>query len=165
MQEEISYYSVPQPNEISDREKEDAMGAYLMMFASAAIGLPFPILNLIAAIIYYFVNKSKGRFVRFHTLQSLFSQIPLTLINTGAVVWLIRIFVYELGFSNEFWGYIIMLGVANLTYFIFSIIGAIRARKGRFYYFWFFGTWSYQVTYKMKDQQSKSDEPINKPPL
>jgi len=32
--------SLPQPDEIPEREKEDAMGAYLMMFASLAIGSP-----------------------------------------------------------------------------------------------------------------------------
>ncbi len=69
------YYPIPQPDEISVREKEDAMGAYMMMFASAGIGLPLPIINLIAALIYYYVNKDKGRFVRFNTLQSFFSPI------------------------------------------------------------------------------------------
>ena len=39
------------------RIKEDAMGAYFMMFATAAMGLPLPILNLVAAIIYYYVNR------------------------------------------------------------------------------------------------------------
>ncbi|MBT3421771.1 MAG: DUF4870 domain-containing protein, partial [Bacteroidetes bacterium] len=88
------YHELPQPDQIADREKEDAMGAYFMMFASMAIGLPLPILNLVASIIYYYLNKAKGRFVRFHTLQSLLSQLPLTLLNAGGIFWLIRILYY-----------------------------------------------------------------------
>ena len=83
----MELYPIPQPTEISEREKEDAMGAYLMMFASAALGLPFPIFNLIASVIYYFVNKSKGRFVQFHSLQSLYSQLPVSILNSILVIW------------------------------------------------------------------------------
>ena len=52
-----------------------------MMFVTAAFGLPLLILNLVAAIIYYIVNRSKGRFVHFHTLQSLYSLIPVNLLK------------------------------------------------------------------------------------
>ena len=79
---------LPQPDEISNREKEDAMGAYFMMFAAWAIGFPLPILNLVAAVIYFFVNKKNSRFIAFHALQSLLSQIPVTLVNVGFIAWL-----------------------------------------------------------------------------
>ncbi|MCH8319303.1 MAG: hypothetical protein IIA88_12580, partial [Bacteroidetes bacterium] len=48
MNSTTKYLPVPQPDEIPTREKEDAMGAYLMMFAAIAAGLPLPIINLIA---------------------------------------------------------------------------------------------------------------------
>lgn len=67
------YMKLPQPHELSEREKEDARGAYLMMFAALATTLPLPIINLIAAIVYYYVNRKKGRFIHFHCLQSLLS--------------------------------------------------------------------------------------------
>jgi len=94
------YHPLPQPDEIEVRVREDAMGAYFMMFATAAIGLPLPVLNLVAAIIYYFINRDKGRFVRFHTLQSLYSQIPVSLLNSGLVAWTIVNFVKDLRFSQ-----------------------------------------------------------------
>ncbi len=133
----MEYHQLPQPDEIETRVKEDAMGSYLMMFATSAIGIPLPILNLIAAIIYYYVNRSKGKFVQFHTLQSLWSQIPVTLLNSGLVAWTIVNLVRDLDFSSFYWGYLVMVGVANLVYFIFSIVGAVKARKGLFYYFLF----------------------------
>jgi len=42
----MEYYPLQQPEDISEREKEDAMGSYLMMFAAVAIGLPLPIINI-----------------------------------------------------------------------------------------------------------------------
>ncbi|MEX2597058.1 MAG: hypothetical protein WEC59_09050, partial [Salibacteraceae bacterium] len=70
MSDKEPYYPLPQPDEIPDHEREDAMGAYLMMFAAVASALPLPVINLIAAIIYYYVNRRKSRFVHFHSLQS-----------------------------------------------------------------------------------------------
>ncbi|MDQ3191216.1 MAG: DUF4870 domain-containing protein [Bacteroidota bacterium] len=158
------YYSLPQPQELTVRECEDAMGAYLMMFASIGAGLPLPIINLIAAVVYYYINKSNSRFVRFHSLQSLLSQIPLTLLNAVAVFWTVRILFYNsFTFSDNYIGYILMLVLANLIYFIFSIIGAVKARKGRFYYFVFFGKVAYESVYRIKTE-TEIPEIINKPP-
>ncbi|MEX0987253.1 MAG: DUF4870 domain-containing protein [Bacteroidales bacterium] len=159
----MKYHPLPQPEEIKIREREDAMGAYFMMFATAALGLPLPIINMVAAIIYYSVNKSKGRFVQFHTLQSLYSQIPLTLLNIGLIVWVITNLVRDFEFTEVFWGYLVMVAVANIVYLIFSIIGAVKARKGLFYYFLFFGKASYAQVYRIRDEKP-SATPENRPP-
>jgi uncharacterized membrane protein len=159
----MDYHPLPQPGEIEERVKEDAMGAYFMMFATAALGLPLPILNLIAAVIYYYVNRDKGRFVQFHTLQSLYSQIPVTLLTSGLVVWTIGNFVGDFDFTSLYWGYLVMSGVAVLTYLIFSLIGAVRARKGLFYYFVFFGKLAYHQVYRVRPERRVS-EMQNRPP-
>lgn len=159
----MEYYPIPQPDEIETRVKEDAMGAYFMMFATSAIGIPLPILNMVAAIIYYYVNRSKGKFVQFHTLQSLWSQIPVTLLNSGLVTWTIVNLVRDLSFTSYYWGYLVMVGIANLVYFIFSIIGAVNARKGVFYYFLFFGKIAYHQVYRIRPKRFDS-APVNRPP-
>lgn len=159
----MEYHPIPQPDEIETRVKEDAMGAYFMMFATSAIGIPLPILNLVAAIIYYYVNRSKGKFVQFHTLQSLWSQIPLTLLNSGLVAWTIVNLVRDLSFTSYYWAYLVMVGIANLVYFIFSIIGAVKARKGVFYYFLFFGKIAYHQVYRIRPERFDS-APVNRPP-
>ena len=158
----MEYYPMPQPHELSDREKEDATGSYLMMFATTAIGLPLPIVNMIATIVYYFVNRDKGRFVKFHTLQSLYSQLPVSLINSYGIIWAIVNLVKGNPFTNVFWGYAITAGIINLVYFIFSIIGAVRAHKGRMYYFVFFGKLSYYQAFR-KEERDESGF-VNKPP-
>ncbi|WP_258102640.1 DUF4870 domain-containing protein [Marinoscillum sp. MHG1-6] len=171
----IMYHPVEQIDDLSLREREDAMGAYLMMFAALAAGLPLPIINLIAAIIYYFLNRAKSRFVKFHSLQSLLSQIPTTLLNAGLVFWTFRIIfkngsfndsdIFIEGFasvSEAYWGYLWVVVGANLLYVIFSIIGAIKARQGRYYYFLFFGKLAYHQAYKIENEGGQST--INEPP-
>ena len=156
------YHPIPQPEDLTTREKEDAMGAYLMMFASIAVGLPLPIINLIAAVIYFYTNKSKGLFVRFHALQSLISQLPTTAINAVAVFWGVRIYFFDWALTDLFRGYILMALILNLAYFIFSIVGASKARKGRMYYFLFFGRLSYETVFKVSN--AGSSKSINLPP-
>src|ERR1044071_1130098 len=112
------YHPLPQPEEVSVREKEDAMGAYLMMFAAIGAGLPLPIINLIAAIIYYYINKSSSRFVKFHSYQALIATIPTTLINAGAMFWILHIVFGDWHVTANFKGYIVATVIANLAYFV-----------------------------------------------
>lgn len=160
----MDFYPIPQPEEVSEREKQDAMGAYLMMFATTALGLPLPIINMIASVVYFFVNKSKGRFVKFHSLQSMYSQIPVSILNSYLIVWAIYIFANDGTFSNVFWGLLITAGFFNLIYFIFSIIAAVKAYHGRFYYFLFFGKLSYIQAYQIKNSDEVKNQQINMPP-
>ena len=153
---------LPQPHELSEREKEDAMGAYLMMFASLATSLPLHIINLIAAVIYYYINRKKGRFIHFNCLQSLLSQLPTTLVNWGLLYWGLQIFFfdnYEL--SDYFYAYLGFSIIANLVYFIFSLVAAVRARKGIFMYFIFFGPYAYQKVYAKRNRLSYDNEDFN----
>lgn len=164
MEDKQEFYSLPQPDEVTIREREDAMGAYLMMFAAVAAGLPLPIINLIASIVYYSINKSKSRFVHFHSLHSLFAQIPTSILNGCLVFWTFRIFFYHVDEVNDYYiGYIWMVAIANLLYFIFSIVAAVKARKGQFYYFLFFGRLTYQMVFRIKDEPEKK-EIVNTPP-
>jgi uncharacterized membrane protein len=158
----MEFHPLPQPHELSDREKEDASGAYLMMFATTAIGLPLPVVNMIASIVYYFVNRSKGLFVRFHALQSMYSQFPVSILNSVVVIWAIVNLVKERPFTNTFWGFLITAGVFTLLYFVFSIIGAVRAHRGRFYYFVFFGRLAYMQVYKKREEDGQDQ--VNHPP-
>lgn len=164
--ESEKYHPVPQPDEVSKRERDDAMGAYLMMFAALAAGLPLPMLNLIASVIYYSVNKNKGRFVKFHCLQSLWSQLPTTALNIGLISWTIRNLIADDGyFSDTYKGYLAMVLIVNLLYFVFSIVGAVRARQGRMYYFLFFGRLSYQSAFAIREgSESGTVTRENRPP-
>lgn len=157
------YYPLQQPDDLPTRECEDAMGAYFMMFASLAAGLPLPIINLIAAIIYYYINKHKSRFVRFHSLQALLTQIPVSLLNAGLVIWTIYIFKSDFDLTNTFLAYLTVVILANFVYVAFSIVAAVKSRKGRMYYFLFFGKLSYEIVYKINDEEDNMFQ--NMPPI
>ena len=169
-----SYYPLPQPHELSEREKEDAMGAYLMMFASLATSLPLPVINLIAAVVYYYVNRKKSRFIHFNCLQSLLSQLPTTLVNWILLYWALQIFFFENYEVNDyFYAYLGFSVLANLIYFVYSIVAVVRARKGVFMYFILFGPYAYQQVYSKKnilnyeneDHQLEVEQKVNKPPV
>ena len=156
---------LPQPEDLTDREKEDAMGAYLMMFAAWAVGLPLPVLNLIAAFIYFMINRKKSRFVAFHGLQSMLSQIPVTILNIGVIVWLIRNLVLgDLANWPQFLTYLAFTGLANLLYVIFSLVAMVRAKKGNFYYMPFFGRLAFGHYYGPNAQPLIPPTPPNRPP-
>jgi uncharacterized membrane protein len=169
MNELTAYHPLPKPSELTEREKEDAMGGYLMMFASIAAGLPLPVVNLIASVIYYYMNRNKSRFIHFHSLQSLLTQIPISLLNATFVFFTINNFIVQEVASApaEYIYFAVVVALSNLIYFIFSIVAAIKARKGRMYYFVFFGKLCYNKVYSKASALSYSEEPendINLPP-
>jgi len=125
---------LPQPNDISEREKDDAMGAYLMMFASLAIGLPIPLLNLIASVVYFFVNRKTSPFVAFHALQALLFHIPVVLLNAGVAAWIIANLIVGTSSWTPFFWYLFFTVLVNVTYIVLSIVALVNANKGRFFY-------------------------------
>jgi uncharacterized membrane protein len=156
---------LPQPEEIPDRDKEDAMGAYLMMFASLAIGLPIPLVNLIASVIYFFVNRKNSLFAAFHSLQALLTHIPVVLLNAGMVGWLIGNLVVKAGYAPGFFWYLFFTILANLAYIIWSIVALVRARKGRFVYFPLIGRFCFGRYYGPNaEKRHKAKQWENKPP-
>jgi uncharacterized membrane protein len=160
--ETTSEIRLPQPDEISTREKEDAMGAYLMMFAAWGAGLPFPLINLIAAIIYFFINKKTSKFVAFHAYQSLLTQVPISLFNASVIGWVLWILSPYAEDTAPFYIYVVFVVLWNLIYMVFSIIACVKARKGQYYYFWVFGRMSFAKYYKKDEKQVK--ETRNLPP-
>ncbi len=160
------YIDMPQPADIPVKEKEDAMGAYLMMFAALGAGLPLPFINVLASIIYYFLHRKRSPFVRFHLIQSLYSQVPLSLLNGVIVAWAIRNFFFNYGFSSLFFGLAIAVAVFNIIYLIFSIIAAVSARNGKMYYFLFFGRLAYEMAFRVREErESYATEEVNRPPV
>ena len=160
---------LPQPDEISYKERERGLASYFMMFISSTVGLPIPFINLIASWIYYHYTRRTSRFVKFHSLQSLLSQLPVTVLNTSLVVWFISILVTNIGalkdelFASSFLGFLATVIAVNLVYIIFSIIAAVRAYQGRLYYFPYFGNVAYKYAF-LQDDEFTPRTHINKAP-
>jgi uncharacterized membrane protein len=157
---------LPQPGDITQREKDDAMASYLMMFASWAVGLPLPLLNLVASVVYYSVNRKGSKFVAFHALQSFLSQVPVSLLNAGAVGWGIGLLVKgnAAGDLRPFIGYVFFAAAVNILYLVFSIVALVQANKGRFYYLPFFGRLSFDRHYGPASVERERPAWVNRPP-
>jgi len=160
---------LPQPDELAKKDKDDAMGAYLMMFAAWGIGLPLPFLGLIAALIYHNLNNKKSRFAAFHSLQSLYSETAISIINGVFIIWLIKAAVsHPSGFTTAFFIYLAFTVFWNLVYAIASIVACVKAKNGQFFYFLGFGQLAFNAYYGeraiIRNQMNADNKPVNTPP-
>lgn len=123
-----------------EHEAETASNSYLMSLIAIIAGLPLPIINLIATLIFYIGNRKGTNFVRWHCTQALLSQISMLFINSYGFWWTFSIIFTEETISNKFIAYIIAALIFNLTEFIATIYTAIQTRKGIHVEWWFFGS-------------------------
>ena len=124
---------------IHEEEAEKASYAYLMSIVILIIGLPLPIINLLAVLIFYLNNRKKAYFVRFHSLQSLLSQSAVIILNTIGIWWTLLIIFGDHTVTNLFIAYIITVLCCNLIEFVASLYAAVRVRNKHDVQFWIFG--------------------------
>ncbi len=122
-----------------EHECEKASNSYLMSVVALMVGLPLPVINLIATALFFFANRRAERFVRWHCTQALLGQGAALIINAAAVYWTLAILLGSLEVSNGYIAYIIAVVAANVLEFIATIYAAIRTRKGRHVSWYFFG--------------------------
>ena len=77
--------------EPGEHEAEAASNSYLMSLIAIIVGLPLPIINLIATLIFYIGNRKGTYFVRWHCTQALLSQLSMLFINSFGFWWTISI--------------------------------------------------------------------------
>jgi len=161
---------IPQPEDLSSHEKDDAMGAYLMVFAALHIGLPLPFAGLGAAAIYHALNGKKSPFTGFHTFQALILSIPTALFSVGWMVWGVMLLIQN--FQDRFtpvaelrwfWWFTLFNVGMYLLYVVVCIVGAVRARRGRLVYFPGTGVWAFRRYFGPAASQNKQQE-RNEPP-
>ena len=125
--------------EPGEHEAEKASNSYLMSLIAVIAGLPFPIVNLIATVIFFIANKKGTYFVRWHCIQALLSQFSLFFMNSFAFWWTIYILFGEKTITNNFMAYLITVFFFNLLEFIATIYTAINTRKGMHIEWLFYG--------------------------
>lgn len=156
---------LPQPAELTEREKEDAMGAYLMMFAAWGAGFPLPMVGLIASIIYYYINKKTSHFAAYHSYQALLTHIPISIVNAAAVIWGIVLYAGQSHpHLRQYAMFCMFAAMWNVLYMVFSIIACVKARKGGFFYFWVFGRISFARYYLPSRVEKAARGERNLPP-
>ncbi|HEY9170613.1 MAG TPA: DUF4870 domain-containing protein [Lutibacter sp.] len=122
-----------------EHEAEKASNSYLMSLIAIIAGLPLPIINLIATLIFYLGNRKGTYFVRWHCTQALLSQISVLFINSFGFWWTISIIFTDEIITDKYIAYIITALIFNLTEFIATIYTAVQTRKGIHVEWWFYG--------------------------
>ena len=122
-----------------EHEAEKASNSYLMSLVAVIVGMPLPIINLIATFIFYMGNRKGTYFVRWHCTQALLSQASLLAINTVGFWWTISIVFRDDVVTNQYISYIITDIIVNLIELIATIYTAIQTRKGIHVKWWFYG--------------------------
>jgi len=128
------------PYKPGEHEAEKASNSYLMSLVAVVAGLPFPIVNLVASVIFYLGNRKGTYFVRWHATQSMLSQLGLVFFNSVSFWWTISIVFGDENVSNRYFAYLFTVIILNLFEFISTIYAAIETRKGKHVDFWFFGS-------------------------
>lgn len=123
-----------------EHEAEKASNSYLMSLIALIVGLPLPIINLLATFIFYLGNRKGTYFVRWHCTQALLSQFSMLFINSFAFWWTISILFYGENISSKYIAYLITAFIFNLTEFIATVYTASKTRKGIHVEWWFYGT-------------------------
>jgi uncharacterized Tic20 family protein len=124
----------------TEHEAEKASNSYLMSLIAVIAGLPLPIINLIATLIFYIGNRKGTYFVRWHCTQALLSQLSMLFVNSFAFWWSVSIFFTAETITNQYMAYIFTILIVNIIEFIATIQAAIKTRKGVHVAWWFYGT-------------------------
>ena len=125
--------------EPSEHEAEKASNSYLMSLIAVVVGLPLPIINLLATFFFFIANRKGTYFVRWHCMQALASQLLLLFFNSAGFWWTISIFFRDEEISNLYISYIVVLVLFNLVEFITTMYTATKARQGVHVVWWLFG--------------------------
>jgi len=128
-----------------EQEVEKASNGYLISLIAIKAGLPFPVFNLLATLIFYLGNRKSTYFVRWHCTQLLFLQLTLFVINGIAFIWTMLIIFGDFTVTNHYLAYIITMLAFNAIEYVVTIYTAVRTRKGDHIVWWFYGSLAQQI--------------------
>jgi uncharacterized Tic20 family protein len=121
-------------------ESEKASNAYLMSLIAFMVGLPLPIVNLLATLIFYLNNIKGTKFVKWHCTQALLSQLTIFLMNSAGLYWTLSIIFGDHELNNNYIAYLITIFIFNVVEFAATVVAAIYTRKGQHVEWWFFSS-------------------------
>ncbi|GAA4467236.1 hypothetical protein GCM10023093_22750 [Nemorincola caseinilytica] len=124
----------------SEMELEKASNGYLMSLIAVMVGMPLPIINLLASLLFYFGNRNSTWFVRWHCTQTLLSQLTVLVINSIGFSWTISLIFGSTVLTNDYIAYMMTMVAFNIVEFIATISAAVRTRRGEHVELWFWGS-------------------------
>lgn len=133
---------------LEEYEMERASNSYLMSIIFITFSLGFPIVNLIATVVFYAANRKSSPFVRWHCTQAMLSQLSLFFINSVLLVWVIVLFTPVLALSDAFIAFALTVLFFNFLEFVSTISAAVKTRKGKHVSWLFYGPLTDYITQK-----------------
>jgi uncharacterized membrane protein len=127
------------PYQPGEHEKEQASNSYIMSLIAFAVGLPLPIINLLATILFFLGNRKGSYFVRWHCTQALLSQLTIFFVNSYGFWWTMSILFGDETLSSGYIAYMLTVLILNISELIITIITAIKTRKGEHVKWFFYG--------------------------
>lgn len=125
--------------EPGEHEAEKASNSYLMSLIVVMVGLPLPILNLLATFFFYLGNRKGTYFVRWHCTQALLSQASLLFMNSFGFWWTISIIFGSETIDVNYISYMLTIFIFNVVEFFATMITAVKTRKGIHVKWWLYG--------------------------
>lgn len=122
-----------------EHESEKASNSYLMSLFAVIVGLPLPIINLVATFIFFMGNRKGTYFVRWHCTQALIAQLALLFANSFGFWWTIGIIFGDEMLTNRYIAYMLTIVLFNIAELIGTIYSAIKTRKGLHVEWWLYG--------------------------
>jgi len=123
----------------TEHEAEKASNSYLMSLVALVVGVPLPIINLLATFFFFIGNRKGTYFVRWHCMQALLSQGSMLVINSYGFWWTVSIIFTDEVITSRFVAYVIAAACFNLAEFVATIYTAIQTRKGKHVKWFFYG--------------------------
>jgi uncharacterized membrane protein len=122
-----------------DYEAEKASNSYVMSVIAIMVGLPLPIINLIATVFFFMGNRKGSLYVRWHCTQALLTQALIVIMNSVGFSWTMTILFGNNEVSNLYIGYMLTILLFNIVEFAVNIYAAVTTRKGKHVNCWLFG--------------------------
>lgn len=129
-----------------EEEAEKATNGYLMALVAVMLGLPMPIINLLATAFFYFHNRKGTYFVRWHCMQAFAAQVVFLFINSSGLYWTLSILFGTREVTDVYIGYMITAVVFNAVELAVTIYTAVKVRQSVHVQWWCFGTFANAVT-------------------
>ncbi|MDX2002836.1 MAG: DUF4870 domain-containing protein [Chitinophagales bacterium] len=110
-----------------------------MSIVAILVGMPLPVINLAATLLFFLGNRKATFYVRWHCVQALLSQLSVFIVNTMGISWTMTVILTDAEANNYYVAYMIIMVLYNTLEFIATLYAAIRVRKGKHVEFFLYG--------------------------
>ncbi len=131
-----------------------------MSLIAVVMGLPMPIINLIATGIFYLFSRRGTFYVRWHATQAFISQVPLFVLNNILFWWTVRVLFMGHPLSSVYIAYFILVNIYNIVDFYATAVSAVKSRKGISYRWFMYGVLTDMIVKPSSEDKVQADTQV-----